>query len=485
MKKGTLFPRLTRSFLAVLSAVFLLLSLFAGIVLYQFASAVKADKMKQTARGLAVQITTVMQVEKIGFTDLTEKEREMLVGVLNAAIEDTDLGIFLTDRNGRVLLSSEGFSQSGVIGEDAFQQAISFAETDRFFYGDLGGFFPEKALFRVVLMVEQEGADSNAKVVGAVFLSSPTLVETAVFAPLFVLLESALLMLFLFAGATYLYHRKKREAPLGELSKAARAYAAGDYSYRLPEEGSPEMIALFSAFNELAEKIDTSDRDGRTFLANVSHDLRTPMTAIGGFVQNMLNGVIPPEQYDRYLQIISDEVNRLSRLVDTLLYSSRLADRRRSFSIEKMDLAELGRTTLLSFETRLEQKRVEVTFEAPEEEISVSADPDAITRVIYNLIDNAVKFVPEKGVLRVRIEKQKEKALFSVYNTGAGIAPEDLPHVFDRFYKSDRSRGLDKSGTGLGLFIAKSILAAHHEEIWVTSRPGEYAEFFFTLPLAR
>jgi signal transduction histidine kinase len=148
-----------------------------------------------------------------------------------------------------------------------------------------------------------------------------------------------------------------------------------------------------------------------------------------------------------------------------------------------MDLCELGRITLLSFEAPLEQKRLEVSFDAEPDSIFVFADRDAIQQVIYNLMDNAIKFTPEEGRFAIKVSVQEKKAIFSVENSGDGIPPEELSHLFDRFYKSDRSRGLDKKGMGLGLFIAKSIISAHSEEIWVESQMGRFTRFVFSLPL--
>ena len=153
--------------------------------------------------------------------------------------------------------------------------------------------------------------------------------------------------------------------------------------------------------------------------------------------------------------------------------------------LRPLDLCELARVTLLSFETILEELGANVRFDARPERLMVSADKDAIQRVIFNLVDNAAKFTPPEGDLFIRIREQNKKAVFSIRNTGEGIPPEELPHLFDRFYKSDRSRGLDKRGAGLGLYIAKRIIDAHGEEIWVTSQKGGWTEFVFTLSLVK
>ncbi len=205
------------------------------------------------------------------------------------------------------------------------------------------------------------------------------------------------------------------------------------------------------------------------------------MTAINGFVESMLNGAIPQEKQKYYLEIISSEVKRLSRLVSSLLDISRLQAGDRKIVKAPFDICEMGRQIIISFEQKLDAKKLDVSFECDDDNMFAVADRDAIHQVLYNLCDNAVKFSAEGGKYAVRIFRQNKKILVSVYNEGVGLPSEELPHVFDRFYKSDKSRGLDKSGVGLGLYIVKTIVDSHGEEIWVRSTYGKYCEFVFTL----
>jgi signal transduction histidine kinase len=222
-----------------------------------------------------------------------------------------------------------------------------------------------------------------------------------------------------------------------------------------------------------------------TFMSNVSHDLRSPMTSISGFIDGILDGVIPPEKHRYYLQIVSSEIQRLSRLVGSLLDLSRIQAGERKFTMAPFDICEMGREILISFEQKINRKHLEVEFDCEDDRMSVAADRDAIYQILYNLCDNAIKFSSEGALLRISIERLKSrKVLVSVYNEGQGISPADLPYVFERFYKSDKSRGLNKTGVGLGLFISKTIIAAHGEQISVTSEEGKNCEFTFTLPIA-
>ena len=220
-----------------------------------------------------------------------------------------------------------------------------------------------------------------------------------------------------------------------------------------------------------------------TFVANVSHDLRTPMTTISGFIDNILSGAIPADRRDHYLELIRTEVQRLARLVNSLLDISRMQAGDRKFDFRNFDICEMARRILFSFEGKIDAKGLDVAFECDADRMSVCADHDAVYQILYNLCDNAVKFSREGGKLEIALAYVKDgRVTVSVYNEGEGIAAEDLPFVFERFYKGDKSRGLDKSGAGLGLFIAKTIMDAHHEKIWVESEQGKFCRFSFRLP---
>ena len=254
-----------------------------------------------------------------------------------------------------------------------------------------------------------------------------------------------------------------------------------------PEESrAVEWVAYASnAFNTMADSLETSEQRRNAFIANVSHELKTPMTTIAGFADGILDGTIPKDQEDKYLATIADETRRLSRLVRSMLDMSRLEStgedltRRREF-----DISEKIVSTMLSFEARANDKQLDVDLQLPEDSMQVLADPDAITRVLYNLMDNAVKFAAPGSTLCVSLWKSEGKAYVSVRDHGETIPPDDLTFIFDRFHKSDRSRSLDRDGVGLGLYLVKSILDAHGEDIAVTSRDG-VTEFVFTLTLAK
>ena len=232
-------------------------------------------------------------------------------------------------------------------------------------------------------------------------------------------------------------------------------------------------------------RLESAEKRRSEFISNISHELRTPMTTIGGFADGLLDGTIPAEDSAKYLTAIRDETERLSRLVKNMLEASRAesmdasASRRSDF-----DLTELIVQTMLSFEARATAKNLDVDPQLPDDRIMVHADKDAITRVIFNLIDNAVKFANEGSCITIRLYKDDEKAYVAVKDEGETIPPDDLPFIFDRFHKSDRSRSIDKDGVGLGLYLVKQIINEHDEDIAVRSENG-VTEFAFTLALAK
>jgi len=274
--------------------------------------------------------------------------------------------------------------------------------------------------------------------------------------------------------------------PLDEMTAAARRFAHGDFSVRVREDkGTDELAALTSSFNNMADSLERSEKQRNEFIANVSHELKTPMTTIAGFADGILDGTIPKEQEDKYLATIADETRRLSRLVRHMLSLSRMESQGSDLTKRRdFDLNELIIRTLLSFDGRTEEKGLDMQLQLPEDHMSVTADPDSITQVLYNLLDNAVKFASEGTAVTISLWKQGGKAYVSVKNRGETIPADDLPLIFDRFHKSDRSRSLDRDGVGLGLYLVKSILDAHNEDIAVTSRDG-VTDFVFTLTLAR
>ena len=270
--------------------------------------------------------------------------------------------------------------------------------------------------------------------------------------------------------------------PLKVMKDAAHKFARGEINTRVTQftTRKDEIGELAVAFNAMADSLAQAEQKRSEFVANVSHELKTPMTTIAGFADGILDGTIPPEKERESLQVISSETRRLSRLVRRMLELSRLQSSERVAAQEQFDAAEVLLRVLVSLEAKITEKELDVETDLPDGPVMVWGDPDAVTQVCYNLLDNAVKFSAPQGKLSLKISTRGGKAYIAIGNQGETIPPEQLTHIFDRFHKADSSRASHKEGVGLGLYIVKTILNTYKEDITVTSENG-YTEFTFTL----
>jgi len=275
--------------------------------------------------------------------------------------------------------------------------------------------------------------------------------------------------------------------PLREMADAARKFGQGEFDTRVHgyEKQCVEIGELADAFNSMANSLEQVEQHRADFIANVSHELKTPMTTISGFAEGILDGTIPPEREKESLEIIVSETRRLSRLVRRMLDLSRLNALSESTltAQEQFDLTEVVSRVLISLEGKITDRKLDVEVDMPEDKLMVWGDTDSITQVCYNLVDNAAKFAAAGTTISVHITKKDGKAVTTVRNLGATIPPEELPLLFDRFHKADYSRSMDREGVGLGLYIVKTILGNLKESITVTSEDG-VTQFTFTLTLA-
>ena len=402
---------------------------------------------------------------------------------LSTIAQSTGDHVFITDEDGVIVTCSDRApicEHLGVqIPEEILEQAKSVSLQG---LSDLGGLY--KARRYVAVRPIRGSEDGN--IIGWVFVTN--VVDNMLGAWSAFLTIAAVVGLGVFCAALLvtLIYTKHMARPLDEMAAASRKFARGDFSVRVKQTEDPadEMGALIDSFNKMADSLEQAEKRRSEFIANISHELRTPMTTISGFADGILDGTIPPEQQEKYLRSIRDETRRLSRLVRDMLSVSQARARAADASHRTVfDLSELILQTLLSFESRATKKGLDVDPQLPDNPILVRADKDAITQVIYNLLDNAVKFASPNSCLVVRLYKENGKAYVSVKDSGETIPPDDLPFIFDRFHKSDRSRSLDKDGVGLGLYLVKTIINSHDEDIAVRSENGE-TEFVFTLPLA-
>jgi signal transduction histidine kinase len=351
---------------------------------------------------------------------------------------------------------------------------------------DLGGIYPERR-YLAALPVVTGNIGGNPIVRGIVLVSADasSLAEmwsdTATI--FFFSAVVALLISVIASSLTSAYHTR----PLNEMADAARKFGRGEFDVRVTDyEGRyDEISTLAEAFNTMADSLAKVESQRSEFIANVSHELKTPMTTISGFAEGILDGTIPPERERESLQIIVSETRRLSRLVRRMLEISRLNALAENTvtAQERFDLTEIMSQVLISLEGKITSRSLDVDVQMPEDKLMVWGDPDAVTQVCYNLIDNAAKFAAIDSTITIQITKKDGKAYTAIRNLGPTIPPDELPLLFERFHKADYSRSVDREGVGLGLYIVKTLLNNLKENITVTSEDG-VTQFIFTLTLA-
>ncbi|MBA5851969.1 HAMP domain-containing protein [Clostridium sp. cel8] len=278
----------------------------------------------------------------------------------------------------------------------------------------------------------------------------------------------------------YYLSQKMIIKPLEKINYVADKISKGEVENRVYIDSKDEIGVLAKSFNSMADSLQQVEKNRREFISNVSHEIRSPITSIKGFIGGMLDGVIPPEKQNYYLSLTYSEIQRLTRLVNDLLDLSAIESGQLKLRIDEIDINEIVRLCVIKFEQKINDKKLKVDVLMEDDKLYVAADKDRITQVITNLIDNAIKYVPIGGNVKVKTKTKGSKAIISVFNDGVGIGEEDLKHIWDRFYKVDKSR-TSKVSTGLGLPIVRSILTQLGEDIWVKNIESGGVEFAFTL----
>ena len=289
------------------------------------------------------------------------------------------------------------------------------------------------------------------------------------------ILSSAFLVLYFFQ-----VHR-----PIKEITRATNEYSKGNLSYHVKPMHNDEIGRLGMSLDYMASQLNESDKFQQKFLSNISHDFRSPLTSIKGYLEAIQDGTIPPEMLDKYIGIMLFETERLTKLTSNILTLNELDPKSVRLDISTFDLNSIIRHTVETFEGTCKKKGIKFNITYANSVQNVKADKGRIQQVIYNLIDNAIKFSKENSYIYITVKEKGEKAQISIKDTGCGIAKEDIDKIWDRFYKSDSSRGRDKKGSRLGLSITKEVIQAHGENIDVVSTVGVGTEFIFTLELAK
>lgn len=403
-------------------------------------------------------------------TDGVDSLRE----ILPSSAASTGAEYILFDSEGDVLACSEASpcSHTGKLSELSMADA---RPEGSFAMDSMGGFYPVSRLNMLYSLNCGGEAYYLAASLSADgftgYLKATVILFTAGF---------AVIMLAIFPLLKYTINRIL--TPLKEMTLAAKRFGEGDFSEKVCVTDQNEMGFLANTLNDMASSLEAIEENRKSFISNVSHELRTPMTTIGGFVDGILDGTIPENKQREYLRTVSEEINRLARLVRSMLNISKYEAGEMELQTENFDITELTVKTVLLFEKRIDGKNIDIKG-LDTEKLYVNADMDLVQQVIYNLTENAVKFVNEGGYISYSFGVEDGMAAVVIRNSGEGLKKNEINKVFDRFYKTDESRGKDKTGVGLGLSIVRSIIKLHNGSVLVRSKAGEYTEFEFTLPL--
>ena len=481
----TSFSKYITAFVLIIFLSFLMLS---GII-----TSMIRGYVNENTKDKLVLAAEIISDELVGI-DTHKPSSETLNQVIVPFINfDAQYNVMITDENGKIILTTLGKVTEGELKEPKINTEEGFGnlsvsspffevvtndngESLHIHRGNLNGLLSENSLVYAKELVSGGKASgyvltlaSLEKEVALVEITRSAVINSSIW----VMLAAVIAIYFITERIIH---------PLKTMTGASKKFAKGDFSARVTVYGNDEVAELGRAFNNMAESLDSLEKMRNSFLANISHDLRTPMTTIAGFIDGINSGAIPPEKHEYYLGVISAEVHRLSRLVSQILDVSRLESGERKFTFTDFDIAEMARIILISFEQKIDSKKLDVSFEAEDDELYVNADKDAIYQVLYNLCHNALKFSRDGGKYEISLKRiQGKKIQVSVFDEGQSISNEDAKMIFDRFYKTDKSRGLDKTGVGLGLYISKTIIDAHEEKIWVESEEGVSTTFSFTL----
>jgi len=435
----------------------------------------------QAMEGLKNDGNAIASLASAYYTDGSLTHEDFLVN-LSFVSQVSQADSVICDSTGRLVLCSRapfGCGHQGmVLSQDFLAQVFSTGYVST--TGIIQGLYEEERFVTAVPIT-----DGFGRGVGIVIVSTPMEQVTTILQKISdtYLFVSVLVALLAFVGMSLM--ARSNVKPLKDMAKAANAFGHGQLDARVQvDPHSPDEVQdLALAFNNMASSLQQSEYQRQEFVANVSHELKTPMTTISGFVDGMLDGTIPPERHSHYMHMVSDETKRLSRLVRSMLDISRLQDQDiPEDKKSRFDLQELLGQTLITFEQKIEAKQLQVDVDFPNHPTFTRAGPDYITQVVYNLLDNAVKFCPQGGTLGVKVKAGSQKLYVSISNDGQTIPAAELPLVFDRFHKLDKSRSQNRDGWGLGLYIVKTIIMRHGEDISVTSQNG-VTTFTFTLPL--
>ena len=446
---------------------FLVVATFVSSMTLEHLKREKADSLYKEATLIANTYASDLYSSNVSLEEV-KKQLDALSTYLSSQI-------WIINPSGRIIMTTE--TPLDVEHESRVENFDSTITAGSFYtVGDFFGCFQEEMLSVFAPIT------SNFKVQGYVVIHIPMADIRASSESLLNISYIMLVIFFLLSLIILIFFTEMVYLPLRKITAATEQYAAGNLHYEFQVDSEDEIGYLASCLNYMASEIARSEDDQKKFVANVSHDFRSPLTSIRGYLEAMLDGTIPPEMHEKYITIVLNETERLTKLTNSLLTLNNLNTKGMLLDKTDFDINQVIRNTASTFEGTCHNKSIAIEMILTGNEMYVHADMGKIQQVLYNLMDNAIKFSHHDSVIHIETSEKKNKLFVSVKDTGIGIPKEDLKLIWDRFYKSDLSRGKDKKGTGLGLSIVKEIINAHDEHINVISTPGVGSEFIFSLP---
>lgn len=461
---------------------FLVLGIILIVTITNYWSNEKQETLDHRAKSIAEFIGSKVSVNESLYGEQDRvymNNPDNIKSFLKLYVTESNVDIIVANTSGRVILTvseNDNISTGMVIAPDIVQKTMYSGSY--FSRSTFGGFYISERYVAARPIYYNNGA----AIMGVVFISSDTSELTGfsdIMLKIFILSAFASLAISALGIGVFSYNLVR---PLKQMAQAAKQFGKGDFTVRVSETTNDEIGQLAVAFNNMAESLSSSEQIRKSFVANVSHELKTPMTTIAGFIDGILDGTIPPEKQDYYLHIVSDEIKRLSRLVRSMLDLSKIDSGELKLNYQNFDLLSTLVTIIITFEQEIDKKDIEIRGLDTITPKNIYGDKDLIHQAIYNLIENAVKFTNTGGYIEFNITQANERTDFSVRNSGQGIEKAEIPLVFDRFYKTDKSRSIDKKGLGLGLYLVRSIIRLHGGDITAKSIVGEYCEFDFYIP---
>ncbi len=472
--RQTLYPKILAGYLAFALLAVFLLSTYTEKIVHDYLLKTESEKLYREATILASDFRSTFREDEISAPNL-QKELQIIGGYLGSEI-------WLLDTHGTMLLDSSNPNvQTLATSLRPFLftrfQVADFGNS----YSQIGSFYEE---FSVDTMTVYAPVTVDYKVRAYVLIHKPISgvlansddIVNIVFTSSTVIFFCSLIFLLSFTIFVYL--------PIHRTAKIAKGYAKGDFSKQIPVSSHDEIGLVASTMNLMATELETLEDEQKKFISNVSHDFRSPLTSIKGYIEAMIDGTIPPEMQEKYLNIILFETERLNKLTQSILDLNHFRGQGMMLDITDFDINAMIRTTIQTFEGTCSKKGLSFDLLLTEKQLFVKGDTGKIQQVLYNLIDNATKFSNNNSAIVIETNVKNEVVFISVKDSGIGIPSESIKKIWERFYKTDLSRGKDKRGTGLGLAIVKEIIQAHNQNINVISTEGVGTEFIFTLPLA-